>query len=418
MPRRDLLQRFVGTSVLTLGTQLLSACIGIVLVRILSKADYSFFAVFLAASSTGALLMNLGLNITLSAHIARQRDDAVELNLTVATYSWLNVLLGLLSLSILLPFSYTMLDQLALSPSEIGLTLAAIAAAAALQQYVMFWAAISSGLERPSLGAFIVLVQALYRMVMILPLLLFPGQLQLVALQLTALAGAALYVHWQRPRILKGFLELESAIRPRLAELAAAFTSVRPHIVSTIYFALQGGITVFVASLFSAQETIANVSALSRFALLFAVANTVNNSVFLPLLSRRRTQRRLTTVYFALNIGFASLLTGLAYVFPQMFLFILGPQYYGLDLELSLSFLSASVAHMTGMLYIFLVSHDRAANQYLAVPATLLMQCLALSVLDISSTAGVQLFSIFGALGSLLVQILLFAINRPVVNRR
>ena len=67
------------------------------------------------------------------------------------------------------------------------------------------------------------------------------------------------------------------------SEIVSVIQKQAPH---SIYFCLQGQITVWLISIFGSADNVANVGALGRLAVLFLIVSSVSVEVILPAFSR------------------------------------------------------------------------------------------------------------------------------------
>jgi hypothetical protein len=178
---------------------------------------------------------------------------------------------------------------------------------------------------------------------------------------------------------------------------------------STIFFALQGQISIFLISWFGRAESIAEVGALGRIGQLFIMLGAFNSVVIAPNIARISRQL-LPRRYIQVLVGAVAVccaLIGLALVFPGVFLWLLGHKYEHLRSELPWMMASACVGYVTGVMWTM-----HSARKWIFswgvwtyIAAVVLTQIAGLLYMDLSTTTGVILFGLYSSFATLAVQI-------------
>jgi O-antigen/teichoic acid export membrane protein len=191
-----------------------------------------------------------------------------------------------------------------------------------------------------------------------------------------------------------------------------------PTLPSAFYFSIQGPLVIWLSATFGSTETIAEVGALGRLSLVVGLFSSLTGVVFLPRLARIDDDRRYLVRYlqcFAFLALVVLALLAAAALFPQAFLFVLGPKYHGLHRELFLLVLSSGLALLDG--YAVGINTARSWNRWQAAALVVLFaaQATAIALLPMSSTWNVLLFNVFTAAVALLAQVTinLFGFVRP-----
>jgi O-antigen/teichoic acid export membrane protein len=183
---------------------------------------------------------------------------------------------------------------------------------------------------------------------------------------------------------------------------------LRPTLPSALYFALQAPLTVWLAALFAGTRNIAEVGALGRLGLLLGLFSSLIQVVFLPRLARVTEDRR----YFVHYLEFGAILAAVAGVLmaagllmPGPLLAILGPQYQGLEHEVALVALGASLTLLGSYAVAVNLARSWTRFQTAAVLVLVAAQAAGAAVLPLSTTAGVLGFSILTAAVGLTTQL-------------
>ncbi len=144
---------------------------------------------------------------------------------------------------------------------------------------------------------------------------------------------------------------IEEPARPRPEITRQMIHYLMPNIPSTIFYALQGQIAVFLIAALGQSRSTAQVSALSRLAQLFMFLAAFNGTVLEPWFARgseHQTLRRYSLA--AAGVVVLSLvLYSLAAVFPHVFLWVLGSRYMDLERELRWTVLTGCIAYFGGV---------------------------------------------------------------------
>jgi len=173
---------------------------------------------------------------------------------------------------------------------------------------------------------------------------------------------------------------------------------VLPATPAIVFSAFQSQISLFLVSLFGSTVHIAEVAALGRIGQLFLVLMTFNTVVvepFVARLSRRRIGR-----YFVLFPVLAALACALpvivAFRWPGVFLYLLGPKFNGVTPYLGWYVLGASMNFVSGLLWIM----NRArkwvfwSGSILEVILLLVVQVLFLTYVGVRTTQQAVFFAL------------------------
>jgi O-antigen/teichoic acid export membrane protein len=186
---------------------------------------------------------------------------------------------------------------------------------------------------------------------------------------------------------------------------------IRNQAPSAIFFCLQGQITVFLISVFGHRvNSVAEIGALGRLAMIFAVLTNLLTNVFAPAFARCENRRRLRWQYLAIVGGvaaFSAVVLGAAALFPREFLLVLGSKYAHLERELVLVVAGAVGSALTSTLWALNASKAWIAGSWLYIPLTLATQLAMIPLINFSSVQDVLVFNLVSAVPSLLLNIAL-----------
>lgn len=188
---------------------------------------------------------------------------------------------------------------------------------------------------------------------------------------------------------LKGHSSREK--RKEIVHLAA------PNAVSTIYYALQGQISLFLITFFGHTAGVASVGALGRLSQIFTIFSQMNPVLIDPYFAQL-PRPRLKTSYIGALVAVGSVgccLTALAWKLPQAYLWVLGPKYAQLRFEVFLVILTGSIGYMNGMMWVIHSARRFVYwwNNLLTITTTILVQAVYLWKNDLSTVRSVLLFN-------------------------
>ena len=126
-----------------------------------------------------------------------------------------------------------------------------------------------------------------------------------------------------------------------------------PNIPSIVFYAVQGQITLMLITFFGRSVTsVASVGALSRLGQILTLLAQINPILVEPYFARLAASRLRRTYFFSslAVLTFAALFAASAFLFPSVFLWILGPTYGKLHFEVGLVVLSSSIWYVVSFL--------------------------------------------------------------------
>jgi len=183
-----------------------------------------------------------------------------------------------------------------------------------------------------------------------------------------------------------------------------------PNIPSVLFYAVQGQVTLMLITLFGQNTaSIANVGALSRLSQMFLFLNQMNPILIEPFFARLPPARLKRTFLLSVAIiaicgsGFAAL----ALLFPEAFLWLLGPHYSQLRIEVGLMILASVIYYIGGFIWVVNASRRFVFwwNTFGIIPFTVLVQGFFIWKLDLSTVRNVLILNIATASASLVMAV-------------
>lgn len=194
---------------------------------------------------------------------------------------------------------------------------------------------------------------------------------------------------------------------PAVAEYGRELTSyLKPLAVPTLFFILQGQLGVWLLGLFGRVQNVADLGALSRFAVLLSIITAAGNQVAAPSFARAdspdalvRQVRRVV----GLSVG-AFALPALAIVaLPGQALRLLGPAYGHLMPELRIVVAVSLLTHLTSVTWALASAKGWIRGAWIVVPVVSTAQAFALLSLDVSTVVGALALSLINGAATLAV---------------
>jgi O-antigen/teichoic acid export membrane protein len=386
--------------------QMIGFLSGILLVRTLEQREYAYFTIANTMQGTINLLADIGISvgmISIGGHVWQDRHRFGQL---VSTALSMRRKLGAVATIIVTPVLYFLLVKNGASFFYTAVLIVMVLAGLLIQ--------LSLGVLDvvPRLRSDIARIQsidltgAIARLLVLVTLMYF----FLNAGVAVAVASATLLLQYAMLRkYVAGVIDLDA---PENAEDRAAMAGfIRKLAANAVFYCLQGQITVFLISFFARRtSSIAEVGALGRLAMIFAVLSNLLTNVFVPAFARCQSARKLRWLYAAIigGVGAFSLLVLCgAGIFPDQFLFVLGSKYAHLHRELLLMVGGAILSALTGTFWALNASKAWVAGSWLYIPLTLATQIALIPYTDFSSVMGVLTFNLISAIPNLLLNIAL-----------
>lgn len=383
--------------------QVLGFAAGILIVRTLPKRDYALYTIGNTMLATILLLADSGISSALIAIGGRVWQDNRRLGSLLNTALQLRRHLAALTMLIVVPVLIWLLRQ---------------NGAKALTTAVLVLAVlVGSGLE---------LITRIYAVALRLrsEIRQIQNQALLAALVKLAVIGIAVFVFlnatiaifavvagytvqfWMLRRWASQEIDTDAPGDPAMrSEIIAVIRKLGPH---TIYYCLQGQISIWLISIFGNAESVANVGALARLAMVFSVLVSVTVEVVFPAFARIRSASQLRLRYFQIVLGYFAFslpLVGVVAVFPRQVLSVLGSQYSNLQSDGLLMTASAVVGTMAGLLWGINCARAWVVPPQVLIPCTIILQAVLVSVLNLSMVRGVLLFSMYSAVPSIVLSV-------------
>ncbi|MFN2477056.1 MAG: lipopolysaccharide biosynthesis protein [Chthoniobacterales bacterium] len=399
--------RVVGSFAAVQGiVQLISFLSGILIVRHLEQREYAYFTIANTMQGTLNILADIGISVGLVSIGGKVWQDPHRFGQLVNTALALRRKLGLVAVVVVTPVLYSMLVRNGASVPY-TLTLVALILGGLLVQLSLGVLSVVPRL-RSDVGKIQVIdfTGAVARLIALLAVIF----VFLNAGVAVALGSAMLLLqYWLLRRYVTRVIDLQA---PENAEDRVAMRGyIRSLAANAVFYCFQGQITVFLISFFGDRaSSVAEVGALGRLAMIFAVLANLLTNVFAPAFARCHDPHRLR-LQFGTIVGavaaFSLAVVAIAAFFPDQFLFVLGAKYAHLQRELVLMVAGAVIGALTGTFWTLNASKAWIAGSWLYIPTTIATQLSLIPFTDFSSVRSVLIFNLISALPNLLLNIVL-----------
>jgi hypothetical protein len=393
--------RFASVQVLV---QLIGFASGILLVRRLEQGEYALFTIANTMQGTLNVLADIGISIGLVSIGGRIWQSDHRFGQLISTGLKLRRKLGAAAILVVTPVLYCMLVK---------------SGASILYAAMLIVVVLGGLLVQLSLGVLEV-VPRLRSDIRQIQKIDFTGSLG----RLTVLGGCALVFLNAGVAALvgSGTLLLQYLILRRYAagiidlhaeenaeDRKAMIGFIRGQAANAVFFCVQGQITIFLITFFGHRVgDVAEVGALGRLAMIFAVLGNLLTNIFAPAFARCQEPRRLGWLYAGIVgavAAFSLLILGGAAFLPNEFLFVLGNKYSHLQHELLVMVGAATFGMVATTLWTLNASRAWVIGAWLNIPLTLATQLILIPFTDFSSVNGVLTFNLFSVFPSLVLNI-------------
>ncbi|MBD2626930.1 polysaccharide biosynthesis protein [Trichormus variabilis] len=382
-----LLGKFVSVQIIV---QALTFASGLFIVRTLEQREYAYYTIATTMQGTMTLLADMGISIGLSAIGGKVWEDRYRFGQLINTALYLRYYLAAVSITVVTPISIWMLFRNGAS------LLYAILITIVVLVGLYFQLTIGVLNIVPRLHSQVSRIQKLDLTLNISRIVLLG--VSYLTLFNTALVTSASSIALGIQRLLLGNLVIDNIDRkaPLNEEDKAEITKIiQKSAPNTIFYCFQGQITVWLLSIFGNVQTVAEIGALGRLSVIFAVISSVMNGIVLPSFARCQSPkllfRRYCQILCTMSI-FSAALVGLAALFPSQFLWILGSKYAHLQSELILVIVSSGLFFVVNTMWSLNASKAWLDLIWLQIPGTLMAQIVAVFLVNVTTLKGAIIF--------------------------
>lgn len=382
--------------------QVISGISGLLLVRTLDKQQYAWFTIAMTMSSSLTMLSDAGIGTAVTSMGGRVWQDRPRFSGLIRAALGLRRTLTFVALAITVPWTlWLLMRNGAALPQALLLTALMIAPVWAIGTTAIFSVVNKLHSRLKNLQA-VELTGAATKFVLIaIPALLafINVTLALAATAVSFLLQAWLVRHQVAPLLdLTGPYEEEKKFRPEITAV------VRHMYANSLFLCIQGQLATWVISLSGTNSRVADLGALSRLAILFAIIGTPIVQVISPAFARCADPRRLRRLFTAGLAGYVFCLATivlLAVWRGDLILWILGDKYAHLQTELVLMLMGFAIGGVTGFFWALNLARGWVGHIWLNIPLSIGAMMLALCRVDVSTVRGAAWLGIILATANL-----------------
>lgn len=193
-----------------------------------------------------------------------------------------------------------------------------------------------------------------------------------------------------------------------------------PLLPGALYMAFQGQISIFLIAGFGHIQEIAKVGALGRLGQLFVLLTTSNSVLLAPYIAKTPRQKLPKRYLVAASVvcAVALILCLMGIYLPDLFLFILGPQYHGLHVEVALTIAASSISYLSTGLWAMNSSRKWVFwwTGMAQVGMVLGTQLACIFIFPLSTASGILWMGVCVNAASLLVQVAMGVVGLREAN--
>ncbi|HEA31096.1 MAG TPA: polysaccharide biosynthesis protein [Leeuwenhoekiella sp.] len=379
-----------------IGIQAMSLVCGIFVIRYLSTEEYALYTLANTMLGTIIILANAGIPTGVMAEGGRVWMDKAKLGVVFASGFELRRKFGIVSLIICVPILIYLLRHNNASWLTTILIIVGIIPA--------FFAQISNSILEiaPKLTQDITRLQKnelginIGRLLLLIPsMFIFPfAYIAIYSATIPQVVGnrnlkkiTNKYVDWEQSSSLKVKKSILQKVKRILPE--------------AIFYCLSGQITVWLLSIFGSTNSIAQIGALGRLAMVIGIISVLFGTLITPRFARlkddfnlllRRYWQALILVLFALCF-----VVLVVYLFPSQILWILGSDYANLEREVVLAIIGSCLSIFSGIISSLYSSRGWIINPIFYITISIVSTVIGIVVTDISTLYGVLILNIIVA---------------------
>ncbi len=372
--------------------QIISFCCGILVIRILPTEQYALYTLANAMLGTMVVLADGGISTAVMAEASLVWQDKKKIGTVLATGLDLRRKFAVVSLVLALPLLlYFLRDNGADWLICVLIILSLIPA---------FLSKLSSGLLEiaPKLKQDIVPLQK-NQVEVNLGRLLLTGSIFIFPYAYIAVLAAGLpqiYGNLRLRKIILKYADFKEDISLKIRKNILKY--VKRTLPEAIYYSISGQLTIWLLSVFGSTDSVAQIGALGRIAMILTFTLIVFDTLITPRFSRLKSDYKLLLNRFALiQLGLILMFSAflfIVFLFPEQILWILGPKYLHLQDEIILSLTGTSLYIFTGLTYKVCSSRGWIINPAITISVSILTIILAIVMTDVSTLKGVLFMNI------------------------
>ena len=378
---------------------------GVALLWVLPPSEYALYILAAALIGAGNLGTDLGTGQAVITYGTRERTHPAALATLFAASQVMRARLFMIAVPVLAALGVLMMASQSWPLSHWLPCLAAVFLSVAAQRRIPYFNALMN-IHQDASGLFsTALLPAIGRLLLtLLACWMFPFAWLALAINILALMAQDRLC----ARYLRDTLAAAPAEVPRVLGEIKRF--IKPLVPGVAYVLLQGQLTYLLLSLMRFTDSIAEVGALGRLGQILSLLAMLNPFFIQPTFAALRDKRvaaKRAAGLMAAMITFAALLVASAVIFPEAWLFILGPNYSHLRELMGIAVAGPLIGLIGGTLYTIVIASGRTRFQWLQIPLGIGSQAAFLALNGLGGTADAVILTYIPAASYLLLQAVL-----------
>jgi len=383
---------------------------GILVLRLLPAKEYALYTIANTMLGTMTVLADGGIAAGVMAQGGKVWKDRMKLGAVLSTGIELREKFAIGSLVVAVPIMiYLLLHHEASWLMSILIVLSLIPA---------FFMALSGTLHEiaPKLQQDITPLQKVQVGVNVSRLALLGLTLFVFPWAFIAVLGSGLpqiWANWKLRGVSKGYADWSQKPDPEVKrEILVIVKRVLP---GTIYYCISGQLTVWIISIFGSTSSLSEIGALGRLSMLFTIFTVMFATLMGPRFARMAyVKTAVVSRFIQLQLALVILtlvLTFLFYAFSGPLLWVLGPRFKGMDLEVLFVAVSGSVTLLSTATNQLLSSRGLIVPPAIFIPIAVAVQVAFAFVLKLDQVIGVLQYGIYTTAIIYIIRLIYFFIT-------
>jgi O-antigen/teichoic acid export membrane protein len=387
---------FFGFFLSQIAVQFMNMVTGFLIIRVLAKDEYADYTIINTLVPVMLMLSDNGIGTGISAIGRHIWQDNEKMGRLVNTGMMLRRKFALVTFVLIGPllawmlyrnhapiFTIVILMLVTLTGITFQLTSAVMRMVLELRQHIKTLGKVSL-----TMAVFRLSLVALFSVVFHLN-----AFLATLASTCAIILEASYYIRSVRPQIF-----WEAPTEPEYQ--ATIFSLVKQTMPLTIYFCIQGQISIWLISIFGSAHQVADIGAVSRLGIIFSTVSGSYSAIMVPRFARNNGRRRLfmqLTQIISSIVLMLVVFVVLVKLFPYPLLMLLGAKYANMSGLLWLVMLASGLNSLAGMIYSMNLSKGWIPPAIVTIPIEFFTQVALIVTLNLSKTVDVLIFQCLAA---------------------
>lgn len=375
------------------GMQVMNFASGLLLIRAMAKDQYAAYTIMNTLVPVMLVLSDTGISSGVMAIGRHHFQDNEKMGRLVSTALQMRRKFALYSFAIIGPFLAWMLFRNSVDVWTIALlTIASLAGISSQLMSAVLKAVLGLRQQFPPLMR-MGLASTLLRLALIAGLIFLFTEIS----AFTAILAGTCSI------FLETFIALR-ATKPQIVWNAPPDPEYKKEIFSlvwrtlpfTIYYCIQGQLSIWLISIFGHGEQVADLGAATRLAIIFTTVCTTFAALLINKFAIANGRRRLLLQFFQIAAGLVVILTSVvmfSYIYPAPFVWLLGDKYINMSPLIWLVILCSGVGQISGVMFMLNTSKGWIPPAKFSIPLELSVQIALLCFLNLTTIHGVLIFS-------------------------